>query len=350
MKTNGMYKRLAAAALLVGLATGTAQAGIRDNAPNDGQNNRPAVIQPGDRFDPQPGHSPRVARAIDTIESFRDVGNRRELRRLAKALRVIDRHGIVDPDVLQSVNRVVIVMIRATDEKMGACRAGVPTLPESKRGSAEKLIDKADRNLEQALGLRDEAAPEAGGKLTTALRALLKVERMLDPEQQPNLDGVTFINGQRANHRRLVELEAQTNVRIDRGGRFWYDRESGAWGFEQSKAEGYIMAGLELGGEMSADVSGGQSGVLINGRELRLDEAEALGSLFIAPLPAGNYRLLDNADLLDESNGHIDNLLEAALRMGADTSFYRFTVTDPNVGPDDRTYLLGAGYSVTLER
>ena len=59
-------------------------------------------------------------------------------------------------------------------------------------------------------------------------------------------------------------------------GRYWYDRVSGAYGFEGGPIAGQMRAGLKLGGRLRADASRGTSGVFINGRQLTLGEKSYL--------------------------------------------------------------------------
>ncbi len=51
-------------------------------------------------------------------------------------------------------------------------------------------------------------------------------------------------------------------------GEYWYDSFSGLWGYKGGPYSGQILAGLNLGGPLRADASGGGTGVFINGREI----------------------------------------------------------------------------------
>ena len=73
-------------------------------------------------------------------------------------------------------------------------------------------------------------------------------------------------------------------------GRYWYDRVSGLWGMEGGPTQGQLLAGLELGGPLAADASGGGTGVFINGRELHPEEVAYLQRLFGYVVP-GRYWL-----------------------------------------------------------
>jgi len=87
----------------------------------------------------------------------------------------------------------------------------------------------------------------------------------------------------------LQLLERTFNTRIP-AGRYWYDRMSGAWGLEGGPAQGFTIAGLPLGGAMPVDISKGNTGVFINGRELHQVDLEGLKRL-VGPVMPGRYWL-----------------------------------------------------------
>jgi hypothetical protein len=62
-------------------------------------------------------------------------------------------------------------------------------------------------------------------------------------------------------------------------GRYWYDSRSGAWGREGSGTAGFILAGHNFG-HLARDASNGNTGVIINGRELNVSEALSLQRIF----------------------------------------------------------------------
>jgi hypothetical protein len=62
-------------------------------------------------------------------------------------------------------------------------------------------------------------------------------------------------------------------------GRYWYDSRSGAWGLEGSGTAGFILPGHNFG-PVARDASNGNTGVIINGRELNLTEALSLQRTF----------------------------------------------------------------------
>ena len=91
-------------------------------------------------------------------------------------------------------------------------------------------------------------------------------------------------------------LDAQTLYALERAygtpvlaGRYWYDRLCGAWGYEGGPARGFIHPGLNLGGPLRADASGGRTGVFFNGRELHA--LDVIGLRQIIPVRPGRYWL-----------------------------------------------------------
>ena len=62
-------------------------------------------------------------------------------------------------------------------------------------------------------------------------------------------------------------------------GRYWYDSRSGAWGREGAGTAGFILPGHNFG-YLARNASNGNTGVIINGRELNVSEAVALQRVF----------------------------------------------------------------------
>ncbi|MBI3682882.1 MAG: hypothetical protein HY235_21115 [Acidobacteria bacterium] len=59
-------------------------------------------------------------------------------------------------------------------------------------------------------------------------------------------------------------------------GRYWYDSRTGLWGYEGQPAAGSILPGLRIGGALSANASGGNTRVFVNGRELHRLEVQLI--------------------------------------------------------------------------
>ena len=71
-------------------------------------------------------------------------------------------------------------------------------------------------------------------------------------------------------------------------GNYWYDRVSGLWGMIGGPSTGQILPNLDIGGPMQAGVSGGGTGVYVNGRELHVQEVARLQQIYGGVLP-GRY-------------------------------------------------------------
>jgi hypothetical protein len=91
--------------------------------------------------------------------------------------------------------------------------------------------------------------------------------------------GDVIVNGAAVDPARVDALSRQYGVTI-RPGRYWYDRTCGAWGLEGGPAAGLAVAGLDLGGPLRADASGGApTGTFVNGRQLHPLDVQALARI-----------------------------------------------------------------------
>lgn len=109
----------------------------------------------------------------------------------------------------------------------------------------------------------------------------------------------------------LLEQHFQTTVPA---GRYWYDRLSGGWGLEGGPTRGFTLPGLPLGGPLPADISGGGTGIYINGRELHPVDAAALTQLVGQVLP-GRYWLDGQGFAGQEGQPAITNLFQVAQQL-----------------------------------
>jgi len=75
------------------------------------------------------------------------------------------------------------------------------------------------------------------------------------------------VNGQRLTDVAVQALELGGLIDLPDGD-YWYDRLCGAWGYLGGPVSGFIRAGLELGGPLQADASGGGTSIFVNGRAL----------------------------------------------------------------------------------
>jgi len=88
-----------------------------------------------------------------------------------------------------------------------------------------------------------------------------------------------FINRIRLDANSLNAIESDVRFPIA-DGRYWYDFNSGAWGVEGGPTAGFIYPGLSLPGPMPVNISGGGTGIYINGREIHPLDQQALYQLF----------------------------------------------------------------------
>ena len=95
-----------------------------------------------------------------------------------------------------------------------------------------------------------------------------------------------IVNGVRLTDGQVASLQNQYGVRIHDGD-YWYDGRVGAWGFRGGPTVGFIVPGLALGGALRRDASNGNTGVVINGRELHWLDVSRLQQ--VTPVYRGSY-------------------------------------------------------------
>ncbi|MBM4383444.1 MAG: hypothetical protein FJ091_08750 [Deltaproteobacteria bacterium] len=98
------------------------------------------------------------------------------------------------------------------------------------------------------------------------------------------------VNATRLSASDLARIERDYRLRIP-DARFWYDPISGAWGGEGGPTAGFLRPGLQLGGELRSEASGGGTGVFVNGRELHAWDVLALSQLLGGPILPARYFL-----------------------------------------------------------
>ncbi len=108
---------------------------------------------------------------------------------------------------------------------------------------------------------------------------------------QPPTVGNTgvFVNRQQLPRATLDLLKRQLGITMTPG-HHWYDRMTGAWGFVGGPAAGFIPPRLNLGGPLWRQASKGNTGVIVNGRELHWLDVAALRGYGI-PVRRGRYWL-----------------------------------------------------------
>jgi hypothetical protein len=96
------------------------------------------------------------------------------------------------------------------------------------------------------------------------------------------------INGVTVPKEKIASLEQAYGVSIQPD-RYWYDKIAGLWGVEGGPLMGQIVPDLDLGGPLKANASNGDTNVVINGRELPMQEVMFLQQL--GPVLPGRYWL-----------------------------------------------------------
>jgi hypothetical protein len=98
--------------------------------------------------------------------------------------------------------------------------------------------------------------------LKTAMLAVLICPALLSGQD----GGKIVINGNALSPDQLVQLENQYQVKAQPGN-YWYDSKSGLYGVVGQAAYGFMYPDHDFG-ELDRYASGGNTGVIINGREL----------------------------------------------------------------------------------
>lgn len=143
-----------------------------------------------------------------------------------------------------------------------------------------------------------------------------------------------WINGVELDVGTVAALEQRFGVRAVPG-RYWYDSVSGLYGAMRGPGLGFTAAGLQVGGSLRADASGGGTGVFVNGRELHPMDVAVLMSLLGAVYP-GRYWLRQDGYYGYEGGPPIGNLIFIAQQASGGPGYNR-TTYDGHLGSDGQT-------------
>ena len=153
------------------------------------------------------------------------------------------------------------------------------------------------------------------------LSLILVISLILPLFAQAGDNREVYINRVKLNKTKLLAVEQTYQTKI-KNGKYWYDHFCGAWGVEGGPTTGFIMAGLDLPGPMPSDISGGGTGIFINGREIHALDRRGLKQLFGVTY-AGYYWLDANGNLGVVGGPFIVNIvaaIQSAQRSGAGNS------------------------------
>jgi hypothetical protein len=118
------------------------------------------------------------------------------------------------------------------------------------------------------------------------------------------------VNGLELTRAQVAEIASTYRTAVSPG-RYWYDSRSGAWGMEGRETGGFLRPGHEFG-PVAANASNGDTGVIINGRELPSVEVTRL-QMVLGQVQQGRWWLDGNTGYFGEEGNPrpLGNLLAA---------------------------------------
>ena len=121
-----------------------------------------------------------------------------------------------------------------------------------------------------------------------------------------------IVNGEQLPNSAVIALQLAYRTIIP-SGRYWYDAASGLWGREGEPFAGQMQPGLQLGGELKANASNGDTAVYVNGRRLPRAELNSLQQL-VGLVRPGRYWLDPYGNAGFEGGPALVNLAQARAR------------------------------------
>jgi hypothetical protein len=183
-----------------------------------------------------------------------------------------------------------------------------------------------DSSSDIAWRLRDIGGPDLAIRYLELAEESRRNAARAQPEPEPAAPPPprrsVVVNGVRIDDEQLRELERAWGGAVA-DGNYWYDSVCGAWGLEGGPCAGFVQAGLELGGPLRRDASRGNTGVVINGRELHLLDVMALRRL--GPVLPGRYWVDAHGNFGCEGGPALGNLA-AAMQMAGGAGGRPWTV------------------------
>ena len=188
--------------------------------------------------------------------------------------------------------------------------------PASDRGQSTTVWQGLAVKGDNAVILVSSLSPQRSAELMPTLDAAIasvSINRSWRPGELSQSGATSSsgrnvsFNGVRLEDATLQKLEGPTPVIPD--GDYWYDNRSGMAGTIGGPTEAYLAPGLELGGRLSPQASGGATQVALNGRYLHPIDLAGLQYYFgyIAP---GRYWMDGNGDYGNEGGPKQGNIIE----------------------------------------
>lgn len=144
----------------------------------------------------------------------------------------------------------------------------------------------------------------------------------------------------------LNQLATYYNIKIQDGS-YWYDKYTGAWGLEGGPTLGFALPYMNLGGPLQPNASNGNTGVIVNGRELHYKDVQALQR--IIAVQRGRFWLDAQGNGGYEGGPAIFNLMQLAQQSNQST-FFRNSYTGIGGGSSGGTsYVIGKDFSVIVD-
>jgi len=236
---------------------------------------------------------------------------------------------------------VGLTLAESNGEVTGALREGGSAVPLLARGQSTGFagLIGAGGDMLPVTGAMD------GDRLVLTIGAEDEVVRLTfrrtdggvpaDTAASPTATRRVVINGQVLTDIDLGAIEQMYRVHIDNA-EYWYDRTLGAWGLAGGPTRGFVTPGLNLGGPLRADASGGGTMVFVNGRALHPLDVMVLQQLtgVIAP---GRYFITAEGLAGYEGGPPLWNLLAMAQQATGGSNTWQSRLTGASGFSDGTT-------------